>query len=152
MSCSDNIEKALEYNEKIVLSYAKVADIEEKLMIYILSDDTAHIKIEYEKFVNQIDSSEKEIKVLGSFKDYPDFSVAALGMMSVYKKVALKEILDLMAYKKGMTYLEGSDSIKSEKALEGKLKGLDSLVESEFIKFETAQQKFAAKYSFKLMD
>jgi len=146
LSCSDNVKEAIEYNKRIVLSYQKVADIKDKLMFYILVKDTTHFDLEYKEFVNQINLSEKEIGEIGSFENYPDFNNAALSMMSVYKDVAKKEILDLRFLVKKKLQLNKQDS-SSENVFGEKLHKLNSVLDSEFNKFETAQQKFAAKFN-----
>ena len=151
ISCSDNSKDAIKYNEKVVLSYQKVADIEEKLIFYLLADDTVHFNVEYDKFVKQIDLSEKEIKQIGAFNKYPDFYEAALDMINFYKEVSSKKIIELMLLKREKANLKESDSLNKVNDFGESLKSYNSIMEIEFLKFDTAQKKFANKFSFKLM-
>jgi len=151
LSCSDKSKDAINYNEKIVLSYQKVTDIEEKLIFYLLADDTLNFDKDYDRFINQIDSSEKEIKLIGAFEGYSDFYVAALNMINVYRKVASIKILDLMVLKREKVNPNKTDSLNKANDFGENLKSYNSIIENEFLKFDTAQQKFASKFGFKLL-
>ena len=152
LSCSDNTEQAIKYNKKIVLSYQKVAEIKEKLIFYILSNDSIHFKQENKQFIEQIGLSEKEIKDIGSFHNYSDYNTAALEMMKTYRSVANKEIKELMSIIKGKSQIKDSDTLNTNNIFEKKLDEINKLIEKEFIKFEQAQEKFAVKFNIKMND
>lgn len=148
-SCSTHIDEAISYNEAVVLCYNKVADIEERLIYYLLTSDTTNFKIQFENFRTQLDSSEEEMKVLGEFRGDSVFYKEGLAMIKTFKEVSLKELPELMTLISQSDTL-GKDTLTQDTLFESRLNAYDSRIGAAFDKFVEAQQKFAAQYSFKL--
>jgi len=150
-SCSNNVENAVDYNEVIVLSYEKVADMEDNLMFHILMSDSIKFDSSYTEFLNQIESSKEEIESLGSFNTYSEFQEAALSMLDMYKDKAAQRLVELMNFMKGGSTEDVMDSTAYDVYFEDKMFELDSIIEDAFKRFENEQKKFAAKFGFSLM-
>lgn len=147
--CSGSIEEALSYNETLVMQYNRVATIEERLIFLVLTEDTAYFDKELKKYITQIQTSDSVIRVLGAYRDYPDFQLAALRMLEVYKSTT-PQMEELMAMVRNKSLIELTDSIPFDTLLSHKLFFMDSIIEAEFDTFYMAQEKFAAKFSFRL--
>jgi len=150
VSCTNTGDNAVSYNEKIVLSYEKVASLEDRLMFYILKNDSVNFDTCYIDFLNQIEVSKTEIKNLGAYNEYSEFQEAALQMLEMYKNKAADRLVELMNFMKGGKE-EGMGSGINGDFFELKLFELDSIIEEEFERFENQQKKFAEMFGFVLM-
>jgi len=147
--CSYSIDRALSYNEAIVDAYQRLAEREVMLLYTILNNDTLSYEMNYQLFIRQIEESKKAIEALGPFdENYDDFYLSALRVFDVYEYIAYNDIPKIMAFM-SVYYEDPDDDILNEE-LDNMLIQMDETIDIEFIKFETAQQKFAAKYSFEL--
>jgi len=147
-SCSDSIDKAIGYNEVIVDAYRGIAEKETNLLLTILSNDTENLIADYTAFTEQIQTSKSIIEELGPYNNYDGFYNAAIGMFEVYERVAQNEIIDIIDFME--IYFADPDNEELNNELDMKLLKMDDVIEQEFVKFETAQEKFAAKFNFAL--
>lgn len=148
-TCTGKIDRAISYNDIIVDAYQALTDNEAELLYSILSYDTLTLDTNYNLFIEQIQLSREKVKSLGSFEDeYDAFYKATLEVFSIYEKVAKNEILEIIAFMP--KFYEDPDCEILNEELENMLIELDEIFDDAFIFFETAQQKFAARYSFPL--
>ncbi len=149
ISCSSSIDEALSYNEDIVLCYKKVADIEERLIYYLLTSDTINFNVQFENFKKQLDASEEEMKSIGGFNGDDTFQKEGVAMMNAYRETTLKELPELLVLLANSDTL-GADSVNHDALFEKRLNNYDKIIGRAFDKFFEAQQKFAARYSIKI--
>lgn len=148
-SCSTHIDEAISYNEAVVLCYNKVADVEERLIYYLLTSDTLKFNEQLANFKKQLDLSSEELRGLGAFQGDDGFQKEGIAMLDAFKEITLKELPGLMTIIL-KTDTTGTDTLHTDTLFESGLNEYESKIGEAFDKFVEAQQRFAAKYSFKL--
>ncbi|MCF8296458.1 MAG: hypothetical protein K9J13_02845 [Saprospiraceae bacterium] len=165
-SCGPTSEDALEYYEGIVSYQKEIIEMEEKLQNEILkfveiSNDTSEVdsvdQIYYDEldssfnsFINQINISISDINLIPDFVSDSTLKSASLDFLKTYKSAAENEYAKCISLIK-IPADEFQDE-HNEKFNDIFSKQINSKLDIAIEKFGIAQQNFADKYGFEIVD
>lgn len=165
-SCGPSSDDALEYYEALVSYQTEVISMEENLQTEILKfvetlndkvelDSTEHLSYNeldnvYNLFINQINISISDINLISGFVEDFTLKSASLNFLEIYKSVTKNEYAECISLIKipDEEFLE-EHNIKFNDIFSMQINSkLDIAIE----KFGKAQQDFAIKYGFEIVE